>query len=244
MICSSGIGFDPLLDGERHLFGFHGIWQGTAVLYDVQTMSIWFHTTGVCIEGRWKGRQLEMLRSGRHGTWAAWLEAHPSTTVMAREERFVGKPDDRGYFQRGAILRGSPFFPGDFPATIQTRDDRLAQNALVYGIEVEGNAVAFSLTKLVQRPLLQRTVGNLPIVVWYDAASTSVAVFDRRFGTRTCEFEIAGDGRLRERTDGNVFDLEGRCLEGPAKGRQLTPVPGLLLEWYGWSAHHAQTELK
>ena len=79
MICSSGIGFDPVLDERRLWFGFHGIYQGTAVLYDQQTGSLWMHLTGECFAGELAGRKLDPLDTGRHTTWSEWLASHPET---------------------------------------------------------------------------------------------------------------------------------------------------------------------
>ena len=42
---------------------------------------------------------------------------------------------------------------------------------------------------------------------------------------------------------GSRFDLEGRCVEGSLRGKQLARVPSLLTEWYGWFAHHPETTI-
>lgn len=226
-----------MLDGRRLTFGFEGIWQGTAVLYDRETGSLWMHFTGECFEGPHAGRRLAPLASGRHTTWEAWRRAFPDTEVMAPDPAF-----QRRYFERRACRRGDPFLPGDFPATIQSRDPRLELSDLLLGVRVGASARAYPLLRLdAGASVVEEQVGAVPLTVWWDAASRSAAAFDARMDGRVLSFERAGDGRFRERASGSVFDLEGRAREGPLSGRVLARADSLLCEWYGWFAHHPET---
>ncbi len=120
MICSSGIGFDPVVAETLLEFGFHGIWQGTAVIYDKGTRSHWLHLTGECISGRHKGKQLKPI-PGRHVQWWEWKRDHPDTRVMAQLPGF-----EKRYFPRANARRGHDYFPPMFPPTIHSKDARLA----------------------------------------------------------------------------------------------------------------------
>lgn len=237
MICSSGIGFDPLLDGTRLTFGFEGIWQGTAVLYDRGTQSLWMHFTGACFHGPLEGRRLRALATGRHTTWAAWRAAHPATDAMAPDPRF-----ERSYFRRAQCRSGDAFLPPDFPGTIQWRDPRLPLAELLLGVRVGEAARAYPLARLAQGPgVVEEEVGGVPLTVWMGAGERSAAAFDRRLDGLVPGFERVEASRFRARDDGSLFDLEGRCVEGPRRGRALARVEQLLCEWYGWFAHHGAT---
>ena len=37
--------------------------------------------------------------------------------------------------------------------------------------------------------------------------------------------------------------MEGICVGGPSKGARLVPLEGVMAEWYGWAAHHPDTEV-
>lgn len=236
MVCSSGVGFDPVLDGVRLTFGFEGIWQGTAVLYDRPTRSLWMHYTGTCFAGRLAGRALTPLPTGTHTTWAAWRRDHPGTDVMAPQSRFASS-----YYTRRAARSGDPFVPEHFDETIARRDARLAPNELLLGVRAGEVARAYPLARLdAAGGVVEESLGGMPLTVWYESASRTAVAFDARLDGRTLAFERRGDA-FREKATGSRFDLEGRCVEGPLVGERLLRAPSLRTEWYGWYAHHPTT---
>jgi hypothetical protein len=242
VICSSGIGFDPMLDGERLTFGFEGIWQGTAVLYDRQTKSLWMHTTGECFAGKHAGRALAPLESGRHTTWKAWRQDHPDTDVMAPDPQFADR-----YFGRSQSRSGDAFLPPDFPSTIQSRDPRLPLEALLLGVRADGAARAYPYARLAKGPgVVEETVGKVPVTVWYDAGQRSAAAFDARVDGTALHFERLVDttgAQFRDRESGSLWNLDGQAVSGPRQGRRLARPTSLLTEWYGWFAHHPATTI-
>ncbi len=241
MICSSGITFDPRVGGRRLTFGFHGIFQGTAVLYDHQTSSKWMHLTGECFEGELEGTFLERVPTGRHTTWADWLATHPATDVQMPDPQYMGRRGDRGYFPEAASRRGGKHLPQFFAETIQTRNDQLHLWDLVYGVVVGKSPRAYPFKALARHPVVEETLHTLPITVWYDARSGSAAAFDRRVGARTLTFREAGDGRRRDTETKSLWTMDGVCVRGPLKATRLTSVFGLQAEWYGWYANHPRT---
>ena len=242
MICSSGIGFDPRLDGTRLTFGFEGIWQGTAVLYDRQTKSLWMHFTGECFAGRLAGRRLEPLESGRHTTWGAWRRDHPETEAMAPDPRFAER-----YFRPEQSHSGDAFLPPDFPSTIESRDPRLALEALLLGVRADGRPRAYPFAALAKAAgVVEETLGETPVTIWYDVAQRAAAAVDARLDGKPLSFArvtARGVTRFREKGSGSAFTLEGDAETGPLAGRHLRRVPSLLTEWYGWFAHFPATSI-
>ncbi len=230
-----------MVEGTRLTFGFEGIYQGTAVLYDHQSNSFWMHLTGECFAGKMAGTVLARSPTGRHTTWADWRALHPETDVLAREKRWIDQPGDQGYFPRDGSRSGAAGFPRTFTPTIQTVDGRFAPHALLYGVVVEGRARAYPFERLAQTPVVEELLGALPVTVWFDAASRSAAAFDRRLGARTLAFERDEAGVLRDRDTGSRWTMDGACVEGRLAGRRLTPLRGLMSEWYGWYANHPGT---
>ena len=237
MICSSGIGFDPVHAGERLKFGFHGIWQGTAVLYDRKTQSLWLHVTGECFKGRRKGITLTPI-PGRHVLWREWKSQHPKTQVMASNKKFK-----KHYFSRVAAFRGRDHFPPYFELTIKTRDKRLPLASLLYGVRVDGQAVAYPFSRLrgVSGGIVHETIGNTAIAVVYDAETGSCTAMGRTLDGQVLTFKRRSDGNLE--SQGSVFDRGGRCIEGQMLGKRLPKVFGLQAEWYGWYAAYPQTKI-
>lgn len=238
VVCSSGIAFDPVLDGQRLTFGFEGVWQGTAILYDRDTGSLWMHLTGRCFDGPRSGRTLAPLTTGTHTTWAAWRRDHPDTDVMAPDPRYVGR-----YFTREQAQSGNPWLSPSFDTTIVSRDPRLRLGDLLLGVRVGDEARAYPLAKLgASAGVVEEDVGGVPVTVWYEAPSRTAVVFDARLDGTLRTFGRDATG-FHELGTGSRFDLEGRCVEGSLRGKQLARVPSLLTEWYGWFAHHPETTL-
>jgi hypothetical protein len=236
VVCSSGIAFDPVLDGVRLTFGFEGVWQGTAILYDRDTGSLWMHLTGRCFDGARSGRTLAPLATGTHTTWAAWRRDFPDTDVMAPDPRFVGR-----YFTREQAQSGSPWLSPNFDATIVTRDPRLALGDLLLGVRVADVARAYPVARLAAGSgVVEEMVGGVPVTVWYEASSRTAVAFDARLDGVVRAFERRDDG-FYDLSSESRFDLEGRGVAGPLRGRKLERVVSLLTEWYGWYAHHPTT---
>jgi hypothetical protein len=229
-----------MLDGERLTFGFEGIWQGTAVLYDRQTHSLWMHFTGECFFGKLAGKRLKELDTGRHTTWAAWRRDHPETDVMARDPKLVAE-----YFSRSQAQSGHAGFPPTFPATIQSRDPRLELADLLLGVRVAGRERAYPYVRLARGSgVVEETLGDVPLTVWFDVTQRSAAAFDARLDGKTLHFTRMMDGRttrFRDRETASIWDMEGLALAGASAGKRLTRPPQLLTEWYGWFAHHPAT---
>src|SRR5687767_5679176 len=189
-----------MLDGRRLTFGFEGIYQGTAVLYDRQTGSLWMHMTGECFEGPLAGRTLGRVPTGRHTTWADWLAAHPTTDVMRQEAVLESRAGDRGYFPRSAARSGDPHLPSVFRPTIHVRDDRLPLAELVHGVVVDGRARAYPFRALGKTGgVVEETLGSTPVTVWFHAGSRSVAAFDARARGRTLSFVRMPSGSFEDR---------------------------------------------
>lgn len=236
MVCSSGVSFDPVLDGVRLLFGFESVWQGTAVLYDRDTRSLWMHVTGECFDGPRKGRRLRPLPTGTHTTWAAWRRDHPETDAMAPDVRFAGR-----YFTREEARSGVDFLSPAFARSITKRDERLPLSELLLGVRAGAARRAYPLARLAQgEGVVEETVGGVPTTVWFDASSRTAVAFDARLDGGARSFERR-DGGFFERGTANRFDLEGRCVAGERTGQRLARVESLLAEWYGWFAHHPDT---
>lgn len=238
VVCSSGVAFDPHLDGQRLTFGFEGVWQGVAIVYDRDTGSLWKHLTGACFDGPHAGRTLTPLTTGTHTTWAAWRHAHPGTDVMAPDPRFASR-----YFPRRQAESGSSFLSPPFHRTITIRDPRLALSDLVLGLRLGDAARAYPIERLAKTEgVVEETVEGVPLTVWFDASSRTAVAFDARVGGRVRSFDRRPDGFV-ERATGSRFAWTGRAVDGPLAGTQLQRPTSCLAEWYGWYSHHPHTSI-
>ena len=240
VLCSSAIAFDPVVDGRPLTFGVDGAWQGTTTIFDHETDSLWLHLTGECVRGPMKGTVLRQAATGRHTTWADWRASYPATDVMRPVSERKGG-GDIPYFTREGTRRGLGFMPPDVERTVEHRDHRLGANELVYGAEVAGVACAYPLSSLRTERIVADRVGGVAVTVWFDPAHRSAAGFRPSVRGRALTFAWDEAGSIRDRETSSTWNMDGLCIAGKLAGERLAPLPGLVAEWYGWSAHYPDT---
>ena len=242
-VLSSGICYDPVVDGKRLIFGVEGAWFGTATLFDRQSGSVWLHVTGTCVSGPVEGKVLARHETGRVTTWAEWRSTHPATDVMAWDERYAPKAGRLGYFTRAGVRAGDPFVPPAMRHSFPRPDGRLLPNAVVYGVVASRLERAYPFDQFRKTTVVEEDLGTFPLTLWFDADSRSAVAFDRRLGEHVMSFVVDDHGAIRDRGTGSRWTLDGLCVEGQFEGRTLRPADGQRAEWYGWSAAHPQTTI-
>lgn len=236
-VCNSGVAYDPVVDGKRRLFNVFGLYRGVMAMIDPSTQTVWSHLVGEALLGPDKGKTLAALPVV-NTTWGEWKRLHPETTTPAWDARY------RRYYSQ-KVVSGRDYLPPMFRLTLQgLADDRLAPNALVLTVRVEGQARAYPYATLEKAPdVVQETVGTTPLVAFYTPQPQTGAAFDRRLDGRTLDFTRVPDGQgpFTDRQTHSQWTVEGRSIAGPLAGRQLTRLVSLQSEWYGWSAYFPQT---
>jgi hypothetical protein len=220
-----------VVNGQALTFDLLGLYLDVFLMEDRQTSSIWAHLDGKASRGPLAGERLTFIPLPQM-TWTDWLAEHPGTLVMDRDTPWrstyraitIGRPG------RGEDLYG---------------DRRLPSNALVVGVEVDGEFSGFPVAVLAeQNGVANEVMAGEPIVV-IAGAGTGIA-FERTVDGRMLTFErIAGDGptRLADIETRTTWNLSGEAIAGPLAGAQLNFVTSFISEWYGWSAYHPETAL-
>ena len=120
MICNSGVGLTPVVDGRVHWFGVCGIANGLAVMTDEETWSLWDHITGESFEGPSTGHVLDMWPLSLTTARAA-LVKDPAVVVL--------RPNYRSVFRRFARrvpwyrVNQRRFFPPSFRRSMSQQID-------------------------------------------------------------------------------------------------------------------------
>ena len=228
--CSTAAAYEPTIADRSLTFGVYGAYQGSMVMRDEPTGSLWAQFTGQAIAGPLAGTYLDPIPA--HVTIIGrWLAAHPhSLTIEAR-------------------ARGAAFAPGTAPLaggwkeTVSHRDDRRPARSLVVGVFAGGAAKAYVLPKgasLTRLPpiLSEDELGGVPIVL-IGAEGMWPLAFDRTTPSGPVNLSLRG-GAIVDPT-GSEWDEGGLATTGPLGGTQLAFVPSHLSEWYAWAAHHPDT---
>lgn len=70
------------VDDQVLEFGHEGVlYRNSFVMYDRGTNSLWVHTTGECVKGELKGKQLEFLPSVVT-RWRDWKKKYPNSEIL------------------------------------------------------------------------------------------------------------------------------------------------------------------
>jgi hypothetical protein len=239
-VCSSGVGFDPVIDGEAHTFEYAGLYNGLFVMADVATGSVWTHYDGTVLQGSLADRGLTLpIRPLVHTTWERWLEEHPETLVLDRIEAYES---NYGTFTWGDTNIGNPWLGAQFTETLVGElDDRLAANELVLGAGVGDEYRAYALAHLDGPTVVNDVLDGHPIVVVMDPDNLFGMAFSSVVDGEVRTFEIVGDDLVDETSA--RWSVEGLARGASDSAPRLSFVTSFVTEWYGWSQYHPSTSV-
>ncbi len=232
-MCSSGVGFNPQVDGQRLTFDLFGLYNGVFAMKDLQTQTVWTHIGGEALRGPLSGARLEMVPL-MHVTWDEWARLHPDTLVLSDDTRWK-----QAYRFRDI---GRPGLGRSFVDSLLHWDDRLPESTLVLGVELAGAFVAYPLDVLnAFESVINVEIAGRPVVVWYSEEALSAAAYSRVVDGKTLEFAPLPGNRFSDTPTKSTWNLQGLAVSGPLEGTQLEYVPSFTTEWYGWAAFHPET---
>lgn len=201
-------------------------------MVDDATGTTWGHLDGLALAGPLAGERLTILPL-QMTTWASWLAAHPSTTVI---------DIDTGYEYRQQVQLGRDALRGAFLETLGELDAQLPAGELVIGVLAGSEAMAFPLAAQGDAPM-QAEVDGVPVVILEDAEGLPSLAYHRALSDgRVLSFERI-DGAIHDVETGTRWSSSGLGLEGELAGVQLTFVTSFFTEWYGWAAFHPETDI-
>lgn len=210
--------------------------------------------TGQAVTGHHAGnqmRQIPVLTT----TWIAWKEAHPNTEIMSTE----GGPETDIFERYYANDRNGVH-------SLNPIDKRLHGKDVVLGLNIKGDAKAFSFTRLIETPLIQENLGSEPVLVLYERASSTAVAFSPMVNgqilkfkgktknphRRSAEVTASGEGErpnyeawmIEDQQTGSTWRaITGECIEGQFKGNRLAMLEGMTSFWFAWSRFYPDAEL-
>lgn len=246
-LCNSAVVFDRRLDDMVLEFGTSGLLRNSdLVMYDRTTESLWQQLTGEAIVGDLVGKRLTFIPASLI-SFAAFREAYPDGMVLSKETGFrraYGQNPYAGYDQsdRPFLFRGE-------------LDDRLPAMMRVVAVSLDGVDIAYPYSVLAERGVVNDTVGEREIVVFYVSGTNSAlgasiiaeaedigatGVFDRDLDGQVLTFRVE-EGRIVDEETGSVWNIAGQAVEGPLAGAQLTRIISADHFWFAWAAFRPDT---
>lgn len=145
--------YSSKVDDKTLAFGHEGVlYRRSFVMYDRGTGSLWVHTTGECVKGELKGKQLKFLPSVVT-RWGDWKNKYPNSKVL-----------------EGKKAKG---FMGSFT---------LAKKKNKFGISVGAGEQSnlYPLVELEKQRVVHDTLGKDKIVVFYDTQGQFATAWENR----------------------------------------------------------------
>jgi hypothetical protein len=229
-VCRTGRVFSPLVSGRPENFRLVGMDHFNAMFEDASTGSWWQQATGAAVAGPLKTEQLAELPSAQL-TLAEWLRMHPDSKVLQPDTLYKKRYDDLTDYDDGKIKGG-----------LEHRDSlSWKPKSWVVGVRSGTSVKAYDWNDLLNRSLIQDTVGATPVLVLVGDDSATYHVWNRQVAGQTLSFDkVAGQQLLADNT-GSQWDLSGRCISGKLKDEQLQPVQAYQEFWHSWSHFHPAT---
>jgi len=220
-----------VVDGRTLTFEVFGLKQGVLIRIDRETGSIWTHLDGKAIQGPMKGKRMTMIPLPQM-TWGEWKKSLPDTLMLSQDTPFANR------YRPVRIARYNQREAG-------FGDDRLASNALVIGVEVNGAFKGYPVDEIGRVGVVNDTLSGQPIVIVHDSAAQSGLAFSRVVNNQVLEFyNNANEGlELRDRATNSTWEIQGLAVQGSLKGARLDFVSSFISEWYGWSGYHPETDI-
>ena len=246
-LCNSALVYERRVNGETLRFGVTGnLLNSDLIMWDDATESWWQQLTGYAIAGEYSGQRLTFVTS-QLISFGVFRERYPQGKVLQGPLGEYGRNPYALYDRSAApfLFRGAP-------------DARLHPTERVLGAEIGGLPVAYSFPLLRRARVVNDRVGDLDIVVFWQAGAASALdqsdidssrdvgmalMFERRLDSgRTLSFHHDGDGFVDNET-GSRWTILGEADAGPLAGANLRQSHAATHFWFAWAAFHPATLL-
>ena len=250
-LCNTAIVFDRRIGETVYDFGTSGnLRNSDLVMWDRQTESWWQQITGEAIVGELTGTKLTFIPAPML-SWADFRDASPDGQLLSRETGFP-RNYNRAPYSGYDELDNTPFlFTGQI-------DSKLPAMERVVGMDSVNSGVAYPFSIFESIPIVNDTVGDQDIVIFYAGDTDSgfsafaspdprvigsTGVYDPNVGDQKLTFKIES-GKIVDEQTGSAWNMLGEAIEGELAGEQLEPIVHANHFWFAWSTFFPDSDLR
>lgn len=199
--------------GKTLTFAVSGkLWKRSLVMIDKPTGSLWSHILGKAMAGELKGTELESIPSVITD-WKSWKKDHPQTTVV--------------HMQRTSR---------NFRTDIYRNPSRF-----VMGYASGEKSRAWGFEQLQKRPAINDIFNKTALLVVFNKSSSAPYLYERKVDGKTLRFQLKA-GKLVDLGTNSVWSIStGTCINGKLKGKQLSPLAGIISFRKAWRNFHPKS---
>ena len=230
-VCRTGRVFSPVVNGKPEVFRLVGMDHFNAMFEDATTKSWWQQATGVAVAGPLKGQSLKEIAS-QQMSLSAWLRLHPNSTVLEPDSTFKEKYEHLGNYNRGTI-----------ESSLEKRDSASWEfKSWVVGVLHNNIAKAYDWSELEKKEIIEDSLPGLPIVIALEKDTASFHVWSRLVDGQSLQFEKSkAQNTLMDINTHSTWNMNGVCIEGVLKDKQLQTVQAYQEFWHSWKNFHPNT---
>jgi Protein of unknown function (DUF3179) len=242
-LCNSALVYDRRVAGRTLTFGTTGnLRNSDLVMWDRQTQSWWQQIGGEAVVGGLTGTRLRVI-DAQVLSWSDFKRRYPNGDVLSIDTGFDRPYGDNPYVDYETTKEPPIFYKG-------RSDRRLPAKERVVAATVGKSTVVFPFSALRMEPVASANVGGEPVVVFYKPGVRSAldaraiaeskdvgtaGAFERRVAGRTLDFRRRG-ADFADRQTRSIWDITGRAVAGPLRGRQLRRVSHDEQFWFALAA--------
>ncbi len=153
-LCGTGVVFSRKINGQIVEFGVSGVLHGSdLVMYDRKNKNLWQQLTGKAFAGPDRGYQLETIPVVMTD-WKTWKKQHPQSQVLSNSKDKIN--DHYGKYRNSDKI----MFGG-------VSDPRLNPKRVIYGLKVNGQAIALDFEMISVRKDFDLKVANVTLRIQY-----------------------------------------------------------------------------
>jgi hypothetical protein len=214
-LCHNGLVFRAEHDGKPVTLVVSGmLWKRNLVMQDIETTSLWSHMLGRGMQGAMAGVTLEGVPC-EITTWEDWVARHPDTTSLLLSRTM--ERYEKGFYED------------------------LANFVVIYS--ALGKARAWRFSDLKDNLIVNDRFEGRPLLVLFDAGSTSARIFSRSLssspGERILTFEAAGSEGMKDVETGTIWERDtATAISGPLVGTSLVPLVGTMANEKAWQSFY------
>ncbi len=187
MICHSGVGLTPTIDGRVHHFSAAGLYNGLVLMADDETGTYWDHVTGEAVHGPLRGKVLDAWCTPITNVAAA-LQDYPEIEVSISKLSLKGR---LMMWSASWWKREKSVLPPFFRKTMGDADGRLPEHTHGLGVVVDGETRFYPMSRIgggIEDAWGERVLSvsidsrdGIPQAVWADG-SRPMQLFSRWYG--------------------------------------------------------------
>ncbi|MBL8207780.1 MAG: DUF3179 domain-containing protein [Blastocatellia bacterium] len=220
------------IEGKKLTFHLAGINNQNFIMRDDETGTWWQQVSGEAMHGAFKGRQLTNVFTDEI-TFAVWKREHPNGRVLRPDDRVSKNYEAANWEEEYEKLR--VVVPVD-------PNDKLKPRALIAGIVVNNQPIAYAMEALRQQRLILNVIDATPIFIALGEDNKSVRAFERKVEGRTLEFFVK-ENQFVDAETGSTWDFTGKAISGALAGKQLKKISVLKDYWFDWKIYHPDTSV-